>query len=153
MTSAHSIKSSSDAAKKLFPPGMGVRSVKAADNDAVRQLFIECRTELIEPDAERSQRIQFKKLTDAALMSDLAKPSLHYSQNGRQMWVLESRERKIVAAVAVEIAASESQAVLKHLLVQAEILEGGHQIAPSGGGEWLAMRSSQLSASIHSCQD
>ena len=56
------------------------------------------------------------------------------------MWVLESRERKIVAAVAVEIAESESRAVLQHLLVQAEFRDLGVEELLAGRAEQWATR-------------
>lgn len=108
-------------AGNFFPPGLSVRPVAPADNETVRSLFITAQKELVPDDAERELRIAFKKYTDSALNDDLAKASFHYSKPKRQMWVLESKPKEIVAMIAIDSDSdSPGIALLRRLFVSPE---------------------------------
>lgn len=92
----------SPAPGNFFPPGLAVRPVQPADNEAVRALFIAGQKELAGPGSAPNVRIAIKRYTDACLMDDLARASVHYSKPGRRMWVLESQQHEVAAIAAID---------------------------------------------------
>jgi len=86
----------------FFPPGLAVRTIRPADNEAVRGIFLRGMREMITPDSPPELRVSLKSYTDSVLMGDLAKPSAYYSKPGRRYWALESQAGEIVATAAVD---------------------------------------------------
>lgn len=111
----------------FFPPGLVVRSISPTDNEPVRQLFIDTQADILPEGADLQTRIALKKYTDSCLMSDLARPSVHYSKPGRRMWLLESREHEIVAMAAIDSDAESDPdlALLRRLAVRPEFRRKG----------------------------
>ncbi len=103
----------------FFPPGCAVRFVRPTDSESVRQLFIETQNALVNAGTDLEVRITHKKLTDAALMDDLKRASIYYSEPGRRMWVVESQEHAIVGFAAIDSDPEEMSepAVLRRLCV------------------------------------
>ncbi len=113
-------------AGNFFPPGLSVRAVTPSDNESVRSLFIAGQSELVSSDTPIDLRIAVKKYTDSALNNDLSRASVHYSKPKRQMWVLESQQKVIVAMIAVDsVAERPSIATLCRLVVSSEFRRKG----------------------------
>lgn len=101
----------------FFPPGLSVRSIRPADNDAVRALFIRGQSEFVAPESPLDVRMAAKRYIDSCLVADLARPHYHYSQPRRKLWVLESQAKEIVAMAAVNSSDDDSAAALLCRLV------------------------------------
>lgn len=124
----------------MFPPGLAVRAVQPTDNEAVRALFIATQGGLAPPDAGLEVRIALKRYTDSCLNDDLARASVHYSKPPRRMWVLESREREIVAMAALDAHETDSEAGLLRRLAVAP------QFRRKGVARLLVQRTEQLAS-------
>lgn len=121
----------------FFPPGLAVRAIQPADNDAVRALFITVQNELAPTDADLELRIAIKRYIDSCLNDDLARASVYYSKPRRRLWVLESQEREIVAMIAIEADENEPGAArLRRLAV-------ARQFRRKGVGRLLVQRTEQ----------
>lgn len=132
--------SASGQPANFFPPGLTVRAIQPADNDAVRALFITVQNELVPPDADRELRIAIKRYIDSCLNDDLVRASVYYSKPHRRMSVLESQEREIVAMIAIEGDENEpGTALLRRLAVAA-------QFRRKGVGRLLVQRTEQWAA-------
>lgn len=117
-----------ESSGNFFPPGLAVRQISPTDNEAVRSLFIEAQADIQPDDADLETRIALKKYTDSCLMDDLAKASVHYSQPGRHMWVLESQEHEIIAMAAIDSDGEDPPsgvALLRRLAVRPEFRRKG----------------------------
>lgn len=87
---------------RFFPPILAIRSIRPADNEAVRALFISGQNEVAATSDDVKVRIAVKDYTSLCLHDDMDRPSVCYSQPRKKFWVLESQERKIVGMCALD---------------------------------------------------
>ena len=103
-----------------------MRTIRLADNEPVRALFISAQREIVTEDTPLNVRVSLKKYVDSVLMGDLARPSAHYSRTGRRFWVVESQTGNIVATAAIDKSdGTNDVATLARLVVSPEFRRKG----------------------------